>query len=871
MSKTRLKNKKTQAFLYALSDFLYKHTIPVLLLFLALTVYFGNLATRLQQKTTVRDLLPAHNQVVKNFEETVESFDLIDRVLVVLQFDPKDYDTAIIFAETFEEQISSNPQSDQFLHWMKAYVFDRSEAGEWFRYLRFLFRLLPTEDMPALLEQVSPAGIENQIAQNRRDLESGLGAKELVAQDPLNLLKFAGTYMNEIAGNYKLAFGDGFLVNKEKNMLLIPGKPKSSPEDVDFSVGLTNFLEEQIQITRQQLIDDEEIDTKDVLNIGLTGPHPITAHENLTIKKDMVNMFVTSFLFVLLLFAIAYRRPLAILYVGVPLLCAEIWTLGIGYLLFGRLNLLTATFSAVIVGLGIDYAIHIFSRYLDERAQGRDVRSSMQCAIAETGMGTMVGGATTAGAFLAMGSGNFSGLREFASIAAVGILLCLVQMFILLPCMLFLRERLRGEKKANPRPQWDFHVESLLAVCLRHRGITLAILMLASAFLAWHAINLRFSSDLRSVRAKSNPGLELQGQVTEKVGGSLRSLTFVLSADNETELYAIQERMLPVLHDLEKKGDLVRFDNLMSVLHSPQAQQENIALIEESGLTGESVKTAFVQVMAKHQMRMTDDIGKYIDNLAQSLDARETITLEQVYHSEGRFLRPFLNIENGRYRTVVHVYPSKGLWEKDATRALTQSILDAIRDNHGDNSDVFVTGLQTISDELKSKVKESFEVSTIIAVLFVFGLLYLHFRKFSLVALTLVPLLVSVVWMLGIMELAGIDITILNFVATPLIIGIGIDDGVHIVEKYLHRDTGELTKLIASCGKAVTLTSLTTIFGFMSLFMAEYSGFHSLGLCAILGVFCCWLGSVIILPLLMDRFKVKFIRETAISKTVEDA
>ena len=293
--------------------------------------------------------------------------------------------------------------------------------------------------------------------------------------------------------------------------------------------------------------------------------------------------------------------------------------------------------------------------------------------------------------------------------------------------------------------------------------------------------------------------------------------------------------------------------------------------LEASGLTGEKLKSAFEEAMATHQMRITDNIRKYIDNMALSLDATEIISLQEVYASEGRFLNAFLNIDDGRYRTVVHVYPSKGLWEKDATRALTQTILDAIKDNGGDTSDVFVTGIQSIADELKSKVKESFEVSTIIAVFFVFGLLYLHFRKFALVAPTLVPLLVSVIWMLGIMQLAGIDITILNFVATPLIIGIGIDDGVHIVEKYLHRDSSNITKLIAGCGKAVTLTSLTTIFGFMSLFMAEYSGFHSLGLCAILGVFCCWLGSVIILPLLMDRFQVKFVRDTVIKSPSEES
>ena len=165
----------------------------------------------------------------------------------------------------------------------------------------------------------------------------------------------------------------------------------------------------------------------------------------------------------------------------------------------------------------------------------------------------------------------------------------------------------------------------------------------------------------------------------------------------------------------------------------------------------------------------------------------------------------------------------------------TDQILGALDEQ--ERQAIYVTGIQTISDELKRLVQASFKTSTFLAIALVLALLYTHFRKFSLVILTLLPLLISVIWMLGTMKALGIDISILNFVATPIIIGIGIDDGVHIVEKYLHRTSEEIGPLMAACGKAVTLTSLTTIFGFSSLFLADYNGFRSLGICAILGVF----------------------------------
>ncbi len=853
----KLKSKKTQRMLKALASFLYHHNLTVLVLFLILTAVFALLATKLEQKTTLRDLLPENNAAVRNFEETVRDFDLIDRVVVVLRFEPEHLESAQIFADLFVEQVLAQEEAETYLHWLKADLFNQEEDnGNWFQYLQFMARLLPRDQIPALTARLTQEGIDAQVRENRRELESGFASKVLIEKDPLNLLEFAGTYLSEITGNYQINFTDGFLVSKDRDMLLILGKPKESPEDVDFSVALDAFLQAQIEETKKILDEEEDLAADDLFKIGLTGPHPITAHENKIIKGDVISMFLTSFGFVLFLFVLAYGRPLAIFYVGFPLLCAEIWTLGAGYLFFGRLNLLTATFSAIIVGLGIDYAIHIFSRYLDERIHGRDVASAMELAISETGLGTAVGGITTAGAFLAMGVGNFSGLREFASIAAIGILFCLIQMFVMLPCMLFLRERFRRKDQAVHKAQHDFHVEKLLNLCLKHQAITLSVLFLATLFFFYQAVHLRFTSDVRSIRARSNPSINLQNEVTAKVGGSLRSLTFVLSADTEQALYSLHDQMVPVLQNLKKKGDLVRFDSLLMVLQNPQAQQINMQ--ELAHLDGSTVIKNFEDAMERHKLRLTSESRKYIENLSAGLDAQSPVTLGRILESDSRFVRPFLHIKNGRLKTVIHVYPSKGLWQKDATRALTHQLMSAVVPS--ENSSVFVTGIQSIAEEIKTLVRTSFKSSTLLALVLVFLVLYIHFRKLLLIALTLVPLLVSVIWMLGTMKLLGIDITILNFVATPLIIGIGIDDGVHIVEKYLHRQSTEISKLIAACGKAVTLTSLTTIFGFSSLFLADYSGFRSLGICAILGVFFCWLGSVILLPLLMALLKVKFVR-----------
>lgn len=861
MNVTLLRKKRTQKALRNLATFIYDHPGLILLVFCLLTVFFGVFASRLKQKTTLQDLLPKDNPVVRDFEETVADFNMIDRVVMVIQFEPENLGMAQFFADIFVDQVREDAAFSEYLLWLNANVFDQIEQTDYYQYLRYLTRFVPQESVEEYARRLSTPAIQAKIQQNYNDLKLGLASKTLIEKDPLSLLDLAATYRDEITGNYHLDLSEGYLVSQDHTMLLVLGRPTISPEHVDYSLALTDYLERQIEKAKQSFQEEEEVNPETLFQVGLTGPHPITAHEDRVIKGDVSRMFISSFVLVVLLFILAYGRPLALFYVGVPLLAAEVWTLGIGYFLFGRLNLLTATFSAVIVGLGIDFAIHIFSRYVDERVQGIEPLESMQIALSQTGLGTLVAGGTTALAFVAMGINHFRGLFEFASIATIAILLCMLQMFVLLPCLLFIRERLR--RKPTPpfvRAQRGFKLESLLGFCLLHKKAVLVFLGLATLILGYEALHLRFNADLRSVRARSNPALALQNQVTSKVGGSLRSLTLIMRASSEEELYRIHQAVAPTLRRLKEEGKLVRYDTVLSFLQDPQHQQRNLDTLEAHGIEAESVRSAIMNALQTEGFRINEDNLQYIRYLTEGLEENHPITLRQLMDDIGESLLENLICAKGdSIKVLNHVYPARGLWERDATQRLTDEILNSVEPEHRDQ--LFFTGIQTLTNELKRLVRQSFRISCMMAVAMVILILVIHFRKISLVALTLAPLMVGVIWMLGTMQLLGMDINILNFVATPLIIGIGIDDGVHIVEKYLHRGEKNLAQVLASCAKAVTLTSLTTITGLSSLFLAEYSGFQSLGLSAILGVFYTWLASVILSPILLEIFGIQFVRQ----------
>ncbi len=112
----------------------------------------------------------------------------------------------------------------------------------------------------------------------------------------------------------------------------------------------------------------------------------------------------------------------------------------------------------------------------------------------------------------------------------------------------------------------------------------------------------------------------------------------------------------------------------------------------------------------------------------------------------------------------------------------------------------------------------------------------------------MVPLILGTVWMVGVMKLLGMKLNILNVMAVPLILGIGIDDGVHIIHRYRIEGKNKLRIIFSSTGKAVLLTSVSTFLAFGSMGFATYKGIASLGITLSIGIVACYLTSIVVLP-----------------------
>ena len=172
-------------------------------------------------------------------------------------------------------------------------------------------------------------------------------------------------------------------------------------------------------------------------------------------------------------FIFHFEPPEFFLLVAVPLIMSLLWTIGFAGILFRHLNLLTCLFACVLVGLGIDFAIHVVNRFFDPEMAALDDLSRLEYTFKETGMGILIGGITTAMAFYAIGFSDFKGFRELGILTGTGILFCLVAMLIFLPACLVWTSSM-GRLQGNATLA-GFCLTPLLTSIKRHPGRTLVL------------------------------------------------------------------------------------------------------------------------------------------------------------------------------------------------------------------------------------------------------------------------------------------------------------------------------------------------------------------------------------------------------------
>jgi predicted RND superfamily exporter protein len=907
--------KFEQRVMGALADFVIRYHKVIPGVALGLFVLSIVAASTIEVRTQVKDLLPEESPQVKAFDEVSELFHGGTAVMITIE--GTDRRQMIACAESFAEEVRANPRLMSYVHTIDLKL-DREFVSTWGLLLQEAEDLEQTRDtfsalnlLPFLTslndsfertytgeeaqEEISSSKQENEAVAMLNQLERFFLMLRQYLENPDALpLEEQGRNLAET-----FVYGDLYGFSADNSMLMFTISPNFNAIEIEKCV---TMIEEIRAVRRkvQQSFPD--------LVIGYTGDVAMQAEEQEAMGFDMLVPALVALGLILLLFLFSFNQIRSILFILVTLLFGIVFNYGLLGVTIREITMLTSIMSVLLIGLGVDYGIQVVANFTTFRGDGFSPAVALRNTYVKAGMGIVLAAVTTAAAFFVLAGTGSKAFGQFGFVMGTGILTCLLAMIFILPSLLYWFGKKDLSRSHIPNINYDFLAGLGRFVNHRH-WVTLGLTVVVTAAALLSALYLnRMETNFMKLEPQSMPSLVYYKKIMDKYG--LTPFPSMVVADSLEEARELTEA-------LERQPMVVEVHSLASFIPSDQEQEARLAEIEKiRALPARYHRTDYspadLEVFAYEVQRLEwnvieigdlsvaglgeankilskrnrmireifgAEVGKPGDEVFQrlirliesnpDLYARRLSALDAPFAGEmDRIVETMTAVD--RKIEVRDLPPSvrQGLIDESGTKMLVLAYPKPGLFNDLDSMERFNTALEKISPRITGstqfgiawleEISSASKRAAVLIFVAVLAFIALSFRDLRYTLFAVVPLVVGMIWMLGVYPLLGFKLNPINIAVIPLVIGMGIDFGIHLAHRY--KVEGEIKTVYRYTGKGVLLSALTTMIGFGSLgLIGTFGSISSMGIILFIGLAACLAAALIVLPALL-RFDSRVVR-----------
>jgi uncharacterized protein len=846
-------------------------------------------------KTSGRDLLPRDAGYVVRYNQYAREFGELEDVVIVIE--ARSFEAAKAYAARLVQELRASPVKFQRV----AYRVD----PERFEGRQLLY--LPTQQLKEIREKVfdhqefmesfagdpslarliegANVGMASAFVSNFFDLGLDKGSGEdtrflhMVLEQIAERLERPTPYHSPWGTLFSL--GDhapdaGYFLSDDKTLLFVlveaPKRDKG------------NFLGDRrtIEIIRGAIAGLRPLFPN--VQAGVTGGPTLSNDEMTAAFRDSSVATALAFALTLLVILLAFWR------VGKPLVMLAVlaltlaWSMGIITLTVGHLTIFSVMFISIVIGIGIDYGIYFLFRYEEEIFLGRNLKEALELTAARTGPGMLIGALTAGGAFYVLMLTDFRGIQELGFIAGTAIMMAWLGMMTLFPALLVLVDNHHASRPRNQAPRAhaleSIHVP-VLDRLVRYPKALLTVAGVATAASLWAIPQVGFDYNLLNLQPKGTESVLWEKRILANTGRS--GFNGLASATSLEELRRKQEAF-------EKLPSVSEVDSVLRVI--PDNQKEKIAIVKTFAPVVAPVRVGRSSPVDLDRLtRALSELKRRLDIFAAEAGAKLPDDLKQLRkqtsvliatlqttdrevsepalsHLQSQlyadFTSKFFSLQRNLYPRpiglndvpdelrrkfigkrgdfLLQIHPKVDIWERAGARQFVRELRSVDPD---------VTGAPVITYEAIGYMERAYFQGTAYAFLLVGLLSALMIRRAKETLLALLPLVLGLLWTIGLMRVFHLEFTMANVWGLPLIIGASAEFGLNVIVRYREgRDHGG--PLIArSTVMAVALNGVTTMVGFGSLMIAQHQGIFGLGLLLTIGSFCGLLASLVVLPVVL--------------------
>lgn len=787
-------------------ELIHRHWRPVLLLALLGTLAGGYLSSKLTLQSDLAELLPDSFESVQAMERMREEVGGVGNIRVVLESD------SFPAMERLARALEPRLEESEYVRYV-AYEND----VEFYRKYALLY--LDTTRLDSLRTAVDETIQEEKQQLNPFLVDDLFGSDE---QDGDGGEDDAGTRLEEWEERYSSREPRPYYTDPDSSVLVMDVLASRGSVDLDYSRAMLDEVEGIVEAADPRAYAPD-------LEVYYGGNIKNRIDEYETVSSDILGTALYGIGGVFLLILLYFRSFTAAGLVAAGLFSSLTWTFGFTYLVVGQLNTITGFLFVILFGLGIDYGIHAFVRYREARQAGLDRETGLHRMVCGTGSALRTTALTTCAAFFSLMLMDFRGFSELGFIAGTGIIFVFLAMVVVLPALVILAEEI-GLLRIEPaaRKTLDFERRPF-----RHSRLILAVGGAISLTAVYGFARVDFQYDFTDLRVET--------EERRAVGKKTRDV-FTLSESPALVLAGSREEAEQVMETVRER---IRTDTLSPTVDRVRSVHSLVPDRQEVKL--EKIREIRRLVREEAEGVVEGDAERQMERLESYLAVDEPFTWEDLPRNEKR---QFLT-RDGRVGNFVLIYPDVPLRDGRNAIAFRQDIgtitTQAGNTYHAASANII------LAEMLEMVIREG-KLAVALTLGVVFLILLVDFRSLRAAVLVVSPLVVGLLWMGGGMQIFGMKLNLFNIVAIPSVIGIGVDNGVHIFHRHLEEGPGSLYMVLRTTGVAVALATLTTITGYSGLILATHPGLQSIGKLAVIGLSATFLSAVLVLPALTQLF-----------------
>ncbi len=566
------------------------------------------------------------------------------------------------------------------------------------------------------------------------------------------------------------------------------------------------------------------------LEILFTGPVVNRRDDAKYLGEDLSRAGTIGFVGVIAIVVIATRKLRPLLLLSLPLALGLSWTFAFAFLTVHHLNAVSGFLVSILSGLGIEYGIHLYKRYTEERSQGRDPREATVETLRSTGGALFAACIVNAAVFAVVAVAGFRGFMEFGLIASFGMLFTMGATLLLFPSLNYLLDR-----------RWPVHVGAPkpIAPLVLPGAVRYAVLAIVPVLAVLSAVGLaqgkvRFHTDWREL-GSDTPTSRLDAYVIKTLSESVTQVMLYLEEPGQAGV--VREAIDTVRARRQEQGkpfNVVRVVGVDDLV--PAGQADKVAALEKLQKQLGRVKVS----------KLKEDEKPFYER-AKRMAAAKPFTLDDMPRT---IKQRFITVDG---KGSMGVITTDGVFEESGKLIdWSDQVAELRAEIASRNVKGALASENAIAGRIFRIITESGARLLGATFLVVFFVLLIEFRRLSHALIVLSSVALGMLLVAGGMAAFDIELNFMNAAVLPIVVGVSLDNAIHIFHRFVEEGPQSIPDVMRRTGAAALLSSSTNMAGFAALFVARHGGLRSVAELSVLGIAATVLTTTLVLPIALD-------------------